>query len=78
MDGGTDEFCGFIGALERQPKIGTTTEERDDLGHTYWSGIYMSVTLVLAYCTAIVVTAVGVKYVGLEFGRELGNRTECN
>ena len=60
MDGGTDEFCGFIGALERQPKIGTTTEERDDLGHTYWSGIYMSVTLILT-CMAIVVTVVGVK-----------------
>ena len=32
----------------------------------------------LACCIAIIVTVVGVKHVGLEFGRELGNRTETS
>ena len=69
MDGGT-EFCGPIGALERRSK----REERDDLGHTYTSGIYMSVTLIFA-CMAIVLTVVGVKD-GVRI--ELGNRTQTS
>ena len=47
----------FLGASEKRPNI--SADKRDDLRHTYTSGIYMSVTLILA-CMAIVVTVVGV------------------
>ena len=61
---------GLLGLQNGGQEIGR--EERDDQG--YIVRIYINVALTLA-CMEIVVTMV-ISKMGLEFGRELGNRTE--